>query len=571
MVTKGQKINDRYEIIKNIGEGGMANVYLAHDTILDRKVAIKILRGDLASDEKFVRRFQREALSASSLSHPNIVEMYDVGEDDGQYYIVMEYIEGKTLKQLLRKRGFLTITEVIDIMLQLTEGLLHAHNSYIIHRDIKPQNILILESGLVKITDFGIAVALNSSQLTQTNSVMGSVHYLPPEQASGRASTIKSDIYSSGIIMYELLTGKLPFKGENAIEIALKQMKDQMPNIRKQLVDVPQSIENIILKATAKNPKNRYNDVREMHEDLKTALNDEKINETRHIYKYLEHDLDETKVMPPIKVKNEEKNLVKQIAGENMEQGNKIVIILSGIFIGLITLIGLSLLIFPYFTNIPEIRIPDVSNKSVVEAEGILKNLGFQVAVETEKIDSETIPIGKIVRTEPKIGRLIKKGTKIVLYESLGTKMIELENYINKNYLEVKTILESLHGLNVLIEKKDVDNPEEYNADLIIDQNPAKGAKLIKGETVVLFIPNIIERYPDFIAEEWTLSEIEAFATKYGLILNIEYNETLDLAPGTVISQSRKAGNIITKGASLRIVIAVEPPNNYEPIPDENY
>lgn len=199
MITKGQKINDRYEIIRSIGEGGMANVYLARDIILERNVAIKILRGDLAGDEKFVRRFQREALSASSLSHPNIVEMYDVGEDNGTYYIVMEYVEGMTLKQLIKKRGSLSLSEAIDIMLQITDGIKEAHDSYIIHRDLKPQNILIKENGEVKITDFGIAMALNSTQLTQTNSVMGSVHYLPPEQASGKGATIKSDIYSMGI------------------------------------------------------------------------------------------------------------------------------------------------------------------------------------------------------------------------------------------------------------------------------------------------------------------------------------------------------------------------------------
>ena len=224
MITKGQKINDRYEIIKSIGEGGMANVYLARDVILDRRVAIKILRGDLANDEKFIRRFQREALSASSLSHPNIVEMYDVGEDNGNYYIVMEYVEGKTLKQYLKKRanGRLTVSEAVDIMLQLTDGIAHAHDSYIIHRDLKPQNIMIQDDGKIKITDFGIAMALNSTQLTQTNSVMGSVHYLPPEQATGKGSTIKCDIYSMGILFYELLTGTLPFKGDNAVEIALK-------------------------------------------------------------------------------------------------------------------------------------------------------------------------------------------------------------------------------------------------------------------------------------------------------------------------------------------------------------
>lgn len=210
MIEKGKMISERYEILKSIGEGGMANVYLGYDTILNRKVAIKILRGDLANDEKFVRRFQREALSASSLSHPNIVEMYDVGEDNGMYYIIMEYIEGKTLKQLIKKRGSITLSEAIDIMLQLTDGITQAHDSYIIHRDLKPQNILIKDDGTIKITDFGIAVALNSTQLTQTNSVMGSVHYIPPEQASGKGSTIRSDIYAMGILFYELITGSLP-------------------------------------------------------------------------------------------------------------------------------------------------------------------------------------------------------------------------------------------------------------------------------------------------------------------------------------------------------------------------
>ena len=301
MITKGQKINDRYEIVKSIGEGGMANVYLAVDLILNRKVAIKILRGDLANDEKFIRRFQREALAASSLSHPNIVEIYDVGEDNGNYYIVMEYIEGKTLKQLLKKRGHLTVGEAVDIMLQITDGMVHAHDSYIIHRDLKPQNIMIQEDGQIKITDFGIAMALNSTQLTQTNSVMGSVHYLPPEQASGKGSTIKSDIYSMGILFYELLTGVLPFKGDNAVEIALKQMKEAIPSVRKQNPNIPQSVENIIIRATAKNPKNRYNDTREMYNDLKTCLDKDRQNVDRIVFKYPEHENEDTKKIPVIK------------------------------------------------------------------------------------------------------------------------------------------------------------------------------------------------------------------------------------------------------------------------------
>ena len=274
MIEKGSKINDRYQIIKTLGEGGMANVYLAHDTILDRNVAVKVLRGDLANDEKFVRRFQREALSASSLSHPNIVEMYDVGEDNGQYYIVMECVEGKTLKQVLKSRGNLSITEVIDIMLQLTDGMAHAHDAYIVHRDIKPQNIMILSNGVIKITDFGVATALNNTQLTQTNSVMGTVHYLPPEQANGKGSTIRSDIYSMGVMMYELLTGHVPYKGDSAVEIALKHLKEPLPSVKKEIPSIPQSIENIIIRSTAKNPKNRYTDAREMQDDIKTALDE---------------------------------------------------------------------------------------------------------------------------------------------------------------------------------------------------------------------------------------------------------------------------------------------------------
>src|SRR5574344_290778 len=342
MIVKGQKVNDRYQIIKTIGEGGMANVYLAYDTILDRNVAVKVLRGDLATDEKFVRRFQREALSASSLSHPNIVEVYDVGEDNGQYYIVMEYIEGKQLKQLLKKRGKLTVSEVIDIMLQISDGLSVAHDSYIIHRDIKPQNIMIQENGLVKITDFGIAMAMNATQLTQTNSVMGSVHYLPPEQANGKGATLQSDIYSMGILMYELLTGELPYRGDNAVEIALKHLKEPFPSVKEKVPEVPQSVENIIIRATAKNPKNRYEDARAMNEDLRTCLDDSRAKEEKITLKYPDGD-DEAKVTKALKSKKiEDENgevIAKQITDTDTKKQNSLLLILASVFTGLVVLI----------------------------------------------------------------------------------------------------------------------------------------------------------------------------------------------------------------------------------------
>jgi serine/threonine protein kinase len=559
MIIKGQKISNRYEILKLLGEGGMANVYLAEDNILERQVAVKVLRGDLSTDDKFVRRFQREALAASSLSHPNIVEVYDVGEDEGNFFIVMEYVEGKNLKQLMKRRGNLTVSEVIDIMSQLTEGLSQAHDAYIIHRDIKPQNILIMDNGLVKITDFGIAMALNSSQLTQTNSVMGSVHYLPPEQASGKGSTIKSDIYSLGILMYELLTGVLPFKGENAVEIALKHMRDPLPSVKREIERVPNSIENIILKATAKNPKNRYNDAREMYEDLKTALDEDRENESRYVFKYLEQDLDDTKVLPVVKEEQEEKVIAKPIEDDEFKPNKKVFIILGSIFGSLLLLFSIIFFLIPALTKVPNVSIPDVSNMTVAKAENKLIKLGFEVNLEIEKISSDVIPEGRVVKTDPAIGRTVKRGTLITLYESTGVNFVELEDYTGKNYIEVKTAL-MLEGIKVKEEKKDVNDISLYKGkeDLIIGQSLAKGTKMEEGETLILYLPNIYEVYPDMVKEEWTVEEAESFALEYQLSIVIDYEETDKYPLDQVIKQNRTPGTKIVSGVVLKVTVSKE-------------
>lgn len=567
LITKGQKINDRYEIIKSIGEGGMANVYLAQDTILNRKVAIKVLRGDLANDEKFIRRFQREAIAASSLSHPNIVEMYDVGEDNGTYYIVMEYVEGRTLKQLLKKRGTLTLPEVIDIMLQLTDGIAHAHDSYIIHRDLKPQNIMIADDGAIKITDFGIAMALNSTQLTQTNSVMGSVHYLPPEQASGKGSTTKSDIYSMGILFFELITGKLPFKGDNAVEIALKHMKDDIPSVRKMNPNIPQSIENIILKSTAKNPKNRYNDVKEMYNDLKTALSEDRANEAKYEYKYPEHDIDEKESVLQ-EIKDDDDKVAKQITNEKKNKSNIIIWILLAIF--LVGIVGIGIVIYPTFKGSDNIKIPDVTNLSVDQAEKALTNLGFNVANETVKEYSDKIAEGKVIGTDPAIGRSRPKGTTITLLESLGKNdTYTIEDYTGKNYIEVQTTLEKLYKMKVTIEKKNVEITENMDLQKIIDQSLKAGTEITVSDEnpakIILYIPDAYEQYPDFVAEGWTLDEVREFAEKYNLVLDIKYSVSTEYADGTIIKQSR-TGKIVN-GASLTITVTKVPD---EIIPDDN-
>ena len=456
MINKGELIDNRYKIIRSIGEGGMANVYLAWDTILEREVAVKILRGDLADDEKFIRRFQREANSASSLKHPNIVEMYDVGEDQGKYFIVMEYVDGKTLKSLIKKRGALNLTEAIDIMLQLASGIACAHDSYIIHRDIKPQNVMILEDGRVKITDFGIAMALNSNELTQTNSVMGSVHYLPPEQASGSGSTIKSDIYSLGILMFELLTGKVPFKGENAVEIAIKHMKDQIPSVCNINNEIPQSVENIVLKSCAKNPKNRYDSISEMYEDLKTCLTEERKAEPRIVYNYPEHSDSEEKNIDKLEsreLKNKDKN--KDI--DKSEKRINIALTIAGIVCVLVVLSGLIFILIFTSNKTKEITVPDnlleLSEKEAckrIEKKGLVCDVKYEYNEEYEE--------DVVTFVSPRELSKVKEGNKVTITVTSFENTIEVEDYKGANIELIETKLKE-DGIYTLTYKK-IDTPK---------------------------------------------------------------------------------------------------------------
>lgn len=545
MITKGTKINDRYEIIKSIGEGGMANVYLANDVILNRLVAVKILRGNLAEDEKFIRRFQREAIAASSLNHPNIVEIYDVGEDNGKYFIVMEYVEGKTLKSLIKKRGALTLTEVIDIMLQLTSAITHAHESYIIHRDIKPQNVIIMEDGRVKIMDFGIASQLKRQELTQTNSIMGTVYYLPPEQASGLATTAKSDIYSLGILMYELVTGHVPFKGDSPVEVALKQMKDPLPSITDAYPEIPQSIENIILKACAKNPKNRYENVKDMHDDLLTALDKSRFNEPKVKYAYSEKENMDADT-------RSKRNQDKEEKKENKKM-NKALIIISSIIAAIVFILLFVTLILPRFAK-PDIKIPDVKDMSITQATDTLESKGLEVKEKTKKKASDEIEEGKVIETNPEIGETVKKGTTITLIVSKGSKKITIEDYTGKNYYEVKAKLETL-GLEVNTEKKDIADTENAKENIILSQDVKAGEKIKKGDTITLTIPNIYVTYPDFQKEEYTLVDVRSFCEDNGLALEIKYQASDTEKEGTIVYQNMSPGTMVKQGATVKITM----------------
>ena len=575
MVMKGQKINDRYQIIRLIGEGGMANVYLAHDTILDRDVAVKILRGDLAGDEKFVKKFQREAISASSLNHPNIVELYDVGEDNGQYFIVMEYVDGKTLKSLVKKRGALTLPEVIDIMLQLTSAIAHAHDSYIIHRDIKPQNVLILDNCIVKITDFGIATALNNHELTETNSVMGSVHYLPPEQANGNGATVKSDIYSLGILMFELLTGKVPFKGDNAVEIAIKQMKTPIPSVRKYDEDIPQSVENVILRSCAKNPKNRYDSAREMHDDLKTVLSKDRQDEDKWVYSYPENELEETKKLSREELnkglldelENEEEVKNKRKKNGKDKKLNTGLMIAGSIFATLIVVFTAIFFLIPSITDKKEVKVPDVTKMTVEKAKKELEKVGLEITSKDIEQANEKIGKGKVIKTSPEKGRTVKKGTKIQLYVSTGTSKIEIEDYTGQNYYEIEAKLKAL-GLNVVKMTKEYSETDtSVKAGMIVGQDIDEGEKLEKGDSITLYVPEFYTEYPDFIGENYTISQVEAWATKYGVKLEKNYRETDDVEPNMILSQSRPAGTKVNTNVTLTVTVSKKPEKEETPSP----
>lgn len=554
MLNKGQIINGRYEIVKLIGEGGMANVYLAFDPILKRNVAVKILRGDLSNDEKFIKRFKREAISASSLAHPNIVEIYDVGEENGNYFIVMEYVDGVTLKTLIKKRSKMILAEVLDITKQVASGLECAHASFIIHRDIKPQNIMVLDDGLVKITDFGIAVASNSESLTQTNSVMGSVHYLPPEQANGTGSTVKSDIYSLGIMMFEMLTGKVPFKGETAVEIAIKQLKEPLPSISLYRDDIPQSVENIILKACAKNPENRYENVKEMLYDLDHCLDPERKYERKYIYKYPEKI-----VTKPLEQEPKKEEPIEQINfDEPKKEKRKVSKIILGTLLTICVLAViaiLSILIFFSKSKTKDIMVPNVSNKDVETAIKELENIGLIVEDELIEINSSDVEQGLVVKTNPLAGRTVKTGTNVKIYISIGSKGIVLENYIGKNYLEAKGALEA-YGINVIVEKEEVLEKDSPKEDLILKQSPEAGTKINEGDVVTLYIPDIKILYPDFTDGTYTEESVREFCEKYNVTLSVEYDENTNYPDGKIIYQTRDAGTPVTGTATFGITIA---------------
>ncbi|MBD8003974.1 Stk1 family PASTA domain-containing Ser/Thr kinase [Bacillus norwichensis] len=564
-MLSGKRISGRYKILKMVGGGGMANVYLARDMILDRDVAVKILRLDFADEEEFIRRFQREAQSATSLNHPNIVNVFDVGEEDNIYYIVMEYVDGMTLKQYIQNYYPISIEKVIDIVKQLTSALEHAHYNHIIHRDIKPQNILIDHDGNVKITDFGIAMALSATSITHTNAVLGSVHYLSPEQARGGMATKKSDIYSLGIVMFELLTGRLPFSGESAVSIALKHLQSETPPPTRWNPDIPQSVENIVLKATAKDPFLRYNSIEEMEKDLETALDPERLQEPKFV---IPVDDEATKAIPVITDEHVESldddTMIHQIENKDIAKPDK-----EGNdelkkkrkkwpwIVGIVAILAIAatllIVLMPSLMSAKVVKVPDVSGEMYEDAVLSLVQEGFVIG-DTIEISDENVAEGEVIKTSPKAGREVKKGSLINIYLSTGKETFELSDYVGRDYKETVEQLE----------KEDfdhIDKEEEYDSaapGTIIGQDPAPGTKVVPSETTIIFKVSLGEELVTVKDLSGNNQKgLENYEESSGLKIDFSDEEYSDDVPeGLVIRQDPAPGTEVMKGSTVKVTMS---------------
>lgn len=479
MSEKGRILADRYELKELIGQGGMADVYLAYDDILKREVAVKILRSSLTGDPIYITRFHREARAAAALCHRNIVEIYDVGEEDDLYYIVMEYVRGQTLKELINKRGALHYVETVDIMKQVVSATALAHSMGIVHRDLKPQNILVTDSGIVKIADFGIASIQSLSQVTQTDTIMGSLHYLAPEIARGEKATPQSDIYALGVVFYELLRGDVPFNGESPVNIALKHMRDEIPSVRAYNPAIPQSVENIIIKATAKNINNRYQCADDMLDDLDTCL--ERLDEEKLTFDQVNTDptiiasdsqfFTKTAPIDPETTQTEIEEIKPQDEKKKEPMDKKKKIAIGAAIAAVIVCLAIVAGFFLIGGN-KDGMMMDLVGKTEKEATALLIDKGYKVSDDVNYELSDKYEKGLVVATDPEAGHAINKGDTVTLTLSKG-KYIIMEDYTGVSY---DTAYKKLTKLGYKVKKYEKSD-DEYKAGIVIGQSISEGEK----------------------------------------------------------------------------------------------
>ncbi|MDQ0206405.1 Stk1 family PASTA domain-containing Ser/Thr kinase [Alkalicoccobacillus murimartini] len=571
----GQRISDRYVILESIGGGGMANVYLALDVILDRHVAVKVLQPQFSDDEQFIKRFRREAQSATSLAHPNIVNIFDVGEEANLYYIVMEYVKGQTLKEVIQSDGPLQVDLALDYLKQILAAMAHAHANQIVHRDIKPHNILISEDGDAKVADFGIARAMSAATITHTNSVMGSVHYLSPEQARGGHITYRSDIYSLGIVLYEMLTGILPFSGDTAVSIAIKHLQNDMPSIKQINAAIPQSVENMIQKATMKDPAARYQSAEEMAEDAYTLLDPDRYNESPYQYK-MDDSQEVTKAIPIVGHLSDSDDLEKTIAAEptkpvtvtkeketeqakplakppKKKKRKKWLFIL--IIVAVFTLVAgaTAFAVLPNVFRVAEVQIPDVIDEPLEDAQQELE--GLNLTVDVQEVDDDSVEPGHVASQNPRAGSTVKEGSTIRLQVSGEEEEITLQDYTGFPIEQAERLLEQL---NVNVERVTRDSNEEQEG-TVLSQTPESGSAIVPSTTTVYLTYAVESQIRLRNLEGDTEAEARAYFNEYSLRGRFSFEYDDSIAEGRVISQSPEPFEMLDQGSDVEIVISRGP------------
>ena len=570
MIDKGYLLGERYRIIDTLGEGGMANVYLAEDIILQRKVAVKILRLDLQNESQTQARFQREALATSELSHPNIVSVLDVGTDHGLPYMVMEYVDGPDLKDYIRENSPLDLREVIQIMDQILSAVALAHKHNVIHRDLKPQNILMDKRGNIKIADFGIAEALNQSSFTQTNSVMGSVHYMSPEQTRGGLVTRQSDIYSLGIILYELITGTVPFNGDTPVSIALKHAQEPISSIRKKDRSVPQALENVVLKATAKDPRDRYPSAQAMKADLDSSLDPARADEPVFVPTHGNND-DKTIVLPGFKPQKDpapETEKEEVVSSEKEDKTSFWQNVKKHKWWWIFSIIAAGLIIFIMIfalsgnSNKPtQVNIPDVTNVAEKEAENRLKAAGLQVGRIIRR-QSDDVKKGYVIATRPTAGNSVNKGNSVNLIVSSGSSMVKVPDVVGDRYDEAAEKLENM-GFDVIREDQ-YSNKVPPND--IISQSIAADVEVKPTQTSITLVvskgksarpKNNTVTLKDL--RNYSLKSAQDYAKENNLTLQINQEYSDDVEKGLVISMDPGPDTKVDKGSTVTIKVSKGP------------
>ncbi|MDT5745439.1 Stk1 [Streptococcus pneumoniae] len=575
MIQIGKIFAGRYRIVKQIGRGGMADVYLAKDLILDgEEVAVKVLRTNYQTDPIAVARFQREARAMADLDHPHIVRITDIGEEDGQQYLAMEYVAGLDLKRYIKEHYPLSNEEAVRIMGQILLAMRLAHTRGIVHRDLKPQNILLTPDGTAKVTDFGIAVAFAETSLTQTNSMLGSVHYLSPEQARGSKATVQSDIYAMGIIFYEMLTGHIPYDGDSAVTIALQHFQKPLPSVIAENPSVPQALENVIIKATAKKLTNRYRSVSEMYVDLSSSLSYNRRNESKLIFD--ETSKADTKTLPKVSqstltsipkvqaqtehksIKNPSQAVTEETYQPQAPKKHRFkmryLILLASLVLVAASLIWI-------LSRTPAtIAIPDVAGQTVAEAKATLKKANFEIGEEKTEA-SEKVEEGRIIRTDPGAGTGRKEGTKINLVVSSGKQSFRISNYVGRKSSDVIAELKEKKVPDNLI-KIEEEESNESEAGTVLKQSLPEGTTydLSKATQIILTVAKKATtiQLGNYIGRNSTevISELKQKKVPENLI-KIEEEESSESEPGTIMKQSPGAGTTYDVSKPTQIVLTV--------------